>query len=358
MKYTLCKKEDYRISHWTGGTTAEIRIYPNTSKYIDRNFIWRITTDNIDTEEADFSRLPDYDRVLMVVDGEVVLSHENQRVSRLQSLEQDRFDGEWKTKSFGKITDFNLIIRKGNEAYLDVVALEEIANGFEDTYDHEKTKETHAIYCKEGYCVVGFNDESQMLKEGETLILEYDENEHAKYTLMGKGTVIKAQIFYDDMAGELGPEIIPHEKATFEDFKMCIYLANVQFRWAKHLIKSLKTTWFDQELSSSIKKVEKFYLTSIVWILVAATIGVVAAMELISAKVGVISIIAWTILDCLVVSPLIYMAFMPKPIRRHIKDINSLTPYEQRVRNEELGRNEQAEKILKKYKNSGRNFGN
>ncbi|MBR6529308.1 MAG: hypothetical protein IKT62_04650, partial [Firmicutes bacterium] len=67
--------------------------------------------------------------------------------------------------------------------------------------------------------------------------------------------------------------------------------------------------------------------------------------------------IGWILLDCLVISPLIYMPFMPKPIRKHIKDVNNLTPYEERVRAIELGTNEAVEKVLKKYKNSGRNLG-
>ena len=69
-------------------------------------------------------------------------------------------------------------------------------------------------------------------------------------------------------------------------------------------------------------------------------------------------LLAWIVIDCIAVSPLIYMAFVPKPVRKHIKDVNNLTPYEQRVREEELDRNEHLEKVMKKYKNSGRNLGN
>ena len=37
--------------------------------------------------------------------------------------------------------------------------------------------------------------------------------------------------------------------------------------------------------------------------------------------------------------------------------IDHLTPYEQKVRATEQERNEQLEKLLKKYKNSGKNLG-
>ena len=63
----------------------------------------------------------------------------------------------------------------------------------------------------------------------------------------------------------------------------------------------------------------------------------------------------WILVDCLLVSPLIYFLFMPKPVRRHMKDVNNLTPYEQKLYDEEVASNPQVEKMLKKYKNSGKN---
>jgi hypothetical protein len=65
---------------------------------------------------------------------------------------------------------------------------------------------------------------------------------------------------------------------------------------------------------------------------------------------------AWILVDCLLVSPLIYFVFMPKPVRKHMKDVNNLTPYEQKLYEEELASNPIVDKMLKKYKNSGRNF--
>ena len=358
MKYSLYRHEDYKTSQWMGGTTTELAIYPKTSKYLDRNFIWRLSSATIDVEESDFSRLPDYDRVLMVLEGEVVLSYEGERVARLKALEQDRFDGAWKTKSFGKITDYNLMVRKGCEGYLDLIAPSTDNKEYASTEETEKDLATHALYCKEGYAVISLNGETQMLKAGELFVIEGEKDEKIKYSLMGEGTVIRAQIFQDGMEGEVGPEIIPEEKATFEDFKQCIFLANTQFRGAKHIIKKLKTVWYDEALSAGIKKVEKFYLTSLVFILGVLALGITAVNLELSAGMTTAMIIAWIIVDCLIISPLIYMPFMPKPIRKHIKDVNNLTPYEQRVRDAELGVNEAVEKVLKKYKNSGKNLGN
>lgn len=358
MKYSLYRQEDYKTSQWMGGNTTELAIYPKTSKYLDRNFIWRLSSATIEVEESDFSKLPDYDRVLMVLEGEVVLSYEGQRVARLKELEQDRFDGAWKTKSFGKITDYNLMVRKGSEGYLDVVAIEETNKEYESTEETDKALATHGLYCKDGYFVVSVEGEIQMVNAGELYVIEGEAGEKIKYTLMGEGTVIRAQIFQDGVEGEVGPEIIPAEKATFDDFKQCIFLANTQFRGAKHIIKKIKDIWYDEALSAGIKTVEKFYLTSLVFVLGVLVLGIMAVNSDLSAGLTAFLMVAWILLDCLIISPLIYMPFMPKPIRKHIKDINNLTPYEQRVRKAELGINEAAEKVLKKYKNSGKNLGN
>ena len=357
MKTYLYKEENYNTSRWTGGQTKELAIYPSRSKYLDRNFIWRLSSATVETDESDFSKLPDYDRVLMVLKGEVVLSYEGERVVRLKELEQDRFDGAWKTKSFGRITDFNLMVRKGNEGYVDLIYPSAEKTQLTSDFDSRLPKTTHALYCKEGYAVVTCGGETHMVSSGQLLVLEYDKDEKAAYSVMGEGIVIRAQIFYDDMEGELFAEEIPKGKASFDDFKCCMYLANVQFRWAKYIVKKLKTQWFDEALSSAIRKVEKFYLTFIALLLgIVGVFALYVANDLSNAQM-VLLLIAWILIDCIIVSPLIYMAFVPKPVRKHIKDINSLTPYEQRVREEELGRNERLDKVMKKYKNSGRNLG-
>lgn len=357
MEYRLYKENDYMTSKWAGGTTTELAIFPQTSKYLDRNFIWRLSSATVEQEESTFTKLPDYDRVLMVQEGEVVLSYEGERVARLKALEQDRFDGGWKTKSFGKITDYNLMVRKGNEGYLDLIYPAETATEYSSDFDSNLPKATHALYCKEGYAVVGCNGESVMVAPGQLFVMEFGSEEKAAYTVMGEGVVIRAQIFYDDMEGQLAAEEIPAEPASFDDFKCCVYLANVQFRWAKYIVKKLKTQWFDEALTKAINKVERIYLTTFVFIIgVAAIIGISMSSGISAGLMGGI-IAAWLAVDCLLISPLIYMAVVPKPVRRHIKDINNLTPYEQKVRAEQLGENVIADSVLKKYKNTGKNLG-
>lgn len=355
MKYQLYKDADFSTGRWMGGTTTEMAIWPNDAKYVERDFIWRISSAKIEQDESAFSSLPDYDRVLMVLDGEVVLSHEGQRVARLKTLEQDRFDGAYKTRSFGQITDFNLMVRKGNEGYVDLLYPVETSTICGPTQETSKPESCHVLYCKDGYLVVNCQGESMMVAPGQLLVMHFGEDEPISYEIMGEGTVIRSQIYFDKMEGQLTAEVIPSEKPSFDDFLMCIYLANVQFHGAQYIFTKLKTQWFDQQLSAAIRKVEKCYLTIIAFLvgffgLVMLTMGNLTDMGVILLFLG------WFVVDVLLVSPTIYMFFMPKPVRKHIKDINNLTPFEQRVREEELSSNERVDKLLKKYKNSGKNM--
>ena len=68
-------------------------------------------------------------------------------------------------------------------------------------------------------------------------------------------------------------------------------------------------------------------------------------------------ILAWFVIDSLVVSPLIYYLAMPKPIKSHIHDVDKMTEEETEAVESARNKNERLERILKKYSNSGRNVG-
>ena len=68
-------------------------------------------------------------------------------------------------------------------------------------------------------------------------------------------------------------------------------------------------------------------------------------------------LLAWFVIDSLVVSPLIYYLTMPKPIKSHIHDADKMTAEETEAVESARNKNERLERILKKYSNSGRNVG-
>ena len=202
MKTYLYKEENYTLSAWSGGQTKELAIYPRGQKYIDREFIWRLSSATVETDESDFTRLPDYDRVLMVLDGEVVLEYNGERVAKLKTLEQDSFDGAWKTKSYGKVTDFNLMVRKGNEGYLDLLRPQSEKQMCGSTCESALPLCAHALYCKEGYLLVSIGEKTQMVQPGQLFVIEYEMGENAEYSIMGEGVSIRAQIFYSGMTSK------------------------------------------------------------------------------------------------------------------------------------------------------------
>lgn len=352
MNIKVYKSEDFTPSRWTGGTTTQLAIFPEAAEYVKRDFIWRLSTATCDLEETTFSKLPDYDRVLMVLKGDVVLAHQDVRVTRLGELEQDSFDGGFITKSFGKITDYNLMTAKGNKGYLDVIHLTAESRELEFREEDELERFDVTFYCKDGYATVTAGTETFMLMPGQQMVASFVKGEEVKLSVMGDGTLIRGQIFYNYRPEELGPTVVPKEKPSFADFKACVFLANTQFHGAKHVFKSLKTTWYDEELSKGIRRAESLYLTTVVFMagLLAISFGGLAVFT--ESWQWIAAIAGWVVADLFVVSPLLYMPFVPKPVKAHIKDINNLTPYEQSVYEAELGRNERLEKIMKKYKNS------
>lgn len=352
MDIKIYKTDDFTSSRWTGGTTTQLAIFPESADYLKRNFIWRLSTATCDLDETTFSKLPDYDRVLMVLKGDVVLAHQDVRVARLGELEQDRFDGGYHTKSFGKITDYNLMTAKGNKGYLDVIeaTTESAPLSFEEEDGFDRFDVT--FFCRDGYATITVGTETVMVMPGQQMVASFVKGEEVKMSVMGDGTLVRGQIFYNYRPEELGPTIIPREKVSFKDFKTCLFLANTQFHGAKYIFKSLKTTWYDEELSKAIKKAESLYLTTVVFLLGFLVIAFGGLNIFTETWQWILAIGGWILADLFIISPLIYLPFMPKPVHKHIKDLNNLTPYEQSVYESELGRNERVEKIMKKYRHS------
>ena len=73
-----------------------------------------------------------------------------------------------------------------------------------------------------------------------------------------------------------------------------------------------------------------------------------------SGIMWIVALLSWTAIDIFLISPLLYLIFVPKPVRKHIKDIHHLTPYEERVREQQLQENPRLDKLMKKYKNMSR----
>ncbi len=113
MRISVTRREEQRVGSWAGGTTTQLAIGPEGADYAARRFEWRISTARVDLDESDFTPLPGFQRILMILEGAVHLTHEGIREVDLGPFEQDSFEGAWKTRSRGRCVDFNLMTARG-----------------------------------------------------------------------------------------------------------------------------------------------------------------------------------------------------------------------------------------------------
>ena len=350
MKKRIYGSEEFNTSKWSGGESTEFAIYPENAKYIDRDFVWRLSSASVDVEESTFTKLPDFDRILMVLEGEAVLAHGDERTVKLAALQQDRFSGDAKTKCFGKIKDYNLIMKKGCSGTMKFYEVQSAAQEIKKGDHGEHTHASYGFYCIDGYAVVSANGETHMVAAGKQLVLDLEEGEICDLSLMGEGNVIVTEVFFTRFAHAAVE--IPEEKATFEDFRMAFKLSRGSSKWKKAMNKEKgNDVWYDEALKEKLAFLDRTYIGMILWALVCIVI-IICAVKGMSHMFAIGMIVGWTIGYALLVSPLIYMIVLPKPIKAHIKPVDNLTDYERHLYEKELEENGMTDKILKKYKNS------
>ena len=175
-KLTQC---DYLTSVWSGGTTTQLAIFPPEAKYADRDFLWRVSSATVDLEESDFTALPDYDRLIATLRGEIVLTHNGGAPLTLRPYEVHAFSGGDATHSVGRCTDFNLMLRRGRASgTMEALHLAGSAqtspakgrgsavSGAEEGCRPLEADETLLLYCAAGSCTAG----DIPLRTGETLL--------------------------------------------------------------------------------------------------------------------------------------------------------------------------------------------
>lgn len=112
MGWKIVKDEDFVTTQWSGGTTTELAISPEGALYSERDFTWRLSSAHVQEESSDFTALPDYRRLISLLDGSMDLKVEDGERFSLSPKEIFPFDGALRVKSFGRCLDFNLMVRK------------------------------------------------------------------------------------------------------------------------------------------------------------------------------------------------------------------------------------------------------
>ncbi|MDF2571006.1 MAG: HutD [Sporomusa sp.] len=201
----LIPKNEQTTSTWSGGTTTQITIYPKDAIYSNHNFIWRLSSANVELEESTFTSLPSIWRLIMVLEGELKLEHTGHHSVQLKPFEQDSFSGDWTTKSFGKVRDFNLMMADGCSGELIAIEIKENASSktaVQPPNSGSFSKLTTAFYCVVGKLRATIDDSDVYeISQGDLLLLSTDKGTDTfPITIINTGNseahVIKANILY------------------------------------------------------------------------------------------------------------------------------------------------------------------
>jgi len=125
MQTAILSNQQFKVSDWSGGTTTQLYIFPPDASYQKRNFIFRLSTARVEMEKSEFTSLPGVTRKIMILDGEIRINHQNHYAKNLRKFDVDTFEGDWKTTSVGRCTDFNLMTTEKISVDLTAVVIEE-----------------------------------------------------------------------------------------------------------------------------------------------------------------------------------------------------------------------------------------
>ena len=145
-------EKDYKVSKWSGGDTTELYLYPEDGDYKSGNFQLRISSATVEVDRSEFTSLPGVDRYLMIFQGHLDMIHGEKEKISLEPYEVDHFDGGVPTVSYGKVVDFNLMLKNGARGRMEALCLE---IGQEWKVTPEKDENFLAIYVREGSVLIG-----------------------------------------------------------------------------------------------------------------------------------------------------------------------------------------------------------
>ncbi|MDD3254098.1 MAG: HutD family protein [Lachnospiraceae bacterium] len=113
MKIEKIEQDRWKISRWSGGSTTQFYIMPEDSVFAEHDFTWRLSAAVLEDEQSEFTRFPGYERILYLLSGISLIHVEQKFCKMLLPGDQIRFSGSDITKSRGRASDLNLIMREG-----------------------------------------------------------------------------------------------------------------------------------------------------------------------------------------------------------------------------------------------------
>jgi environmental stress-induced protein Ves len=172
--YWIIRKDKVKKSLWSGGTSSQLFISPDDADIASRDFIFRVSAATVNVEESLFTFFDNYDRIIMTTDKDFVLIHNDDDEVFLSKYEPHFFLGEDKTRSKGKVNDYNLIMKRG-VCRGDTMAMS-LAKGsvVYPRKGNDKCDETlEIVYCAMGRLTFRFNDIREHLVRGDVLMINH-----------------------------------------------------------------------------------------------------------------------------------------------------------------------------------------
>ena len=379
MNFRIIRNEDRLESRWSGGRTYELAIFPEHAKYLDRDFLWRLSTADSDRDESSFTKLPDYDRILMVLEGDVVLAHGDERSAHLEALQQDSFDGAIKTRCFGRlIRDYNLIYRKGCEGRMELAILHPKASAVSMRSEAMDRMTSYGVFCLDGYAVVSCGEQSEMIRPGEQAVIDFPGGVTEDILLMGEGRCILTEIIMPSVSEEesvhgreAGSSEASGEGASnagtsgagaaegtgnSSDYLTALKLYLGRNRWAMIMRREGKSgVYYDRELSQALRKLERKYLPELIWI-VGVLLCCIPVFRGAAAWGSLIAACIFTLVHLFGIVPALYRALLPTPFSAHMKPVEGLNAAERAFHEEEISEDPHFEKLMNKYKQDEDNY--
>ncbi len=168
MEYTIITSEYFKPVCWSGGTTTELYIFPQTAAYQQRNFQFRLSTATVETERSEFTLIYGTSRKLMVLNGKITLNHKDHYTRQLNKFDIDEFEGDWETSSVGKGTDFNLMTTGKTNGELSAVVIEKEKKV---NCNIKENRDRFFIYVYSGKVKMDIDNKITTIKKGDLLIL-------------------------------------------------------------------------------------------------------------------------------------------------------------------------------------------
>lgn len=160
------KKEDFKVSKWSGGETTELYILPEGANFKERDFDFRISSASFTSTSSNFSDFNGYQRFILPLEGFIKLEHKGLYNRNLKPYEVEYFDGRWETYSENSLDtiDYNFIVKNASDATMEIVDKEGRVKS--DGY-------TLYVYSKEDFNVEE-NGDKKNLKGGNLYIFQGD----------------------------------------------------------------------------------------------------------------------------------------------------------------------------------------